>query len=105
MSTYDMLPRGSQVKCWGCDMRHLKEGDEVSNLGMNSYIVLLREGGFVRVDEGVIAKIVEGGTPHYPEEFQVPCIDKWGSLIPSREDLKGTGILGEDYYYERINPN
>ena len=65
MGLYDMLPKGSQVKCWTCEMRQLKMGDYVPVLNLPSeYIVLLREGGYIRVDRGMIVEIVEIGRAH-----------------------------------------
>ena len=107
MGCYDMLPRGSQVKCWGEEMRSLKMGDAVPDWGMPEYIVLLREGGYVRVTKGVITKIVEnlGRKFYYPEDFKgTPCLDKWGGTVSKREDLIGQfqGLAGmDDPYYHK----
>lgn len=104
MSIYDMLPRGSQVKLWDCTMETKQVGDVVSSFGLEKYIVLLREGGYVIVEKGIITKIVEnyGRKFYYPEDFpNIPCVDKWGAPIQCREDLAGTlsNIFADPYYY------
>ena len=101
MGLYDIMPGGSQVKCFGNEMQRIEVGSSVTSY-YPEYIVLLREGGYVRVKEGVIVKIVEnyGRKFYYPEDFPTfPCIDKWGNLIASKKDLQGTGLLGENYYF------
>jgi len=106
MSVYDTLPNGSQVKCWGCDMEILHVGDSVYNYDVESYIVLLREGGHVTVENGTITEIVEDGKPYSPEDFTVPCMDKWGGWVMNRSDLKGTTeIVSEEPYYPEDEPN
>lgn len=95
MSTYDMLPEGSQVKCWDCEMKTYQVGDTVSLPPI--YVVLLREGGYVRVEGGIITKILEARETYFPEDFPgVVCIDKWGKIVQSKDDLRGT--FGRDYY-------
>lgn len=101
MGVYDYLPRGSQVKCWNCEMEPKKVGDNVGG-DYPEYIVLLREGGYVRVKDGVIVRIVEnyGRKFYYPEDFPTfPCIDKWGGFVENRKDLEGTGL---NYYYKEV---
>ena len=101
MSSYDMLPEGSQVKCWGCEGETKQVGDTVPDLGLANYTVLVREGGYVKVDNNVIAVIVEDGIRRSPEDFPTSiCLDKWGSLLVTAGDLKATGLIGEDYYYD-----
>ena len=100
MNTYDTLPDGSQVKCWECESRMLVVDRLVPDLGMEEYVVLLREGGYVKVEDRVIVEIVEDDVPRFPEDFKVPCIDKWGSTVRNRKDLKKVGALGENYYSE-----
>lgn len=105
MGVYDSLPNGSQVKCWGCEMITKKIGDTVCPARFSpddsGYVVLLREGGYVRVQDGIITEIVEDGVPRYPDQFDVPCIDKYGSEITEREDLVGglQGVVGMDDPY------
>ena len=99
MSNYDSLPKGSRVKLWGCKMEDKKVGDRV---GRGDYIVLLQEGGYVRVKDNVIEKIVEnyGRKLYYPEDFPTfACFDKWGNKVKSASDLEGTGTLGHHYYW------
>jgi len=97
MGAYDMLPNGSQVKCWNNEMKTLKLGDTVPYLDPDndSYAVILREGGFVRVANGVIIDIVEDGKPYSPSDFDVPCIDKWGNEVGTSDDL--IGIFSEHF--------
>ena len=105
MSAYDMLPRGSQLKCWNCDMKTYKVGDKVWAL-YPEYIVLLVEGGYVRVKAGIITKIVEnrGRKAYYPEDFpQIPCIDKWGARIETKTDLNHSNFFGGKYYLWKEN--
>ena len=92
MSVYDVLPKGSQVKCWSNSMRLMQIGDEVPKLDPDnsSYVVILREGGYVRVESGVIFDIVEDYKPYSPEDFDLPCCDKWGNEVGTSEDLIGT---------------
>lgn len=104
MGVYDIMPKGSQVKCFWDIMEHLRVGSKAPSY-YPEYIVLLREGGYVRVKEGVIVKIVEnhGRKFYYPEDFPTfPCIDKWGDFIESRKDLEGTSLIGENYYYKEV---
>ena len=100
MGMFDSLPRGSQVKCWFNMLVVLKVGDSVPTL-YTDYVVLLREGGYVRVKDGTITKIVEnlGRKYYYPKDFpNLPCIDKWGKAIQGDGDLEGIGLLNEHYY-------
>jgi len=102
MGVYDSLPNGSQVKCFYNELRDLKVGDEVPYLDpdTSSYVVLLREGGFAKVIGGKIVEIVEDEVPRYPKDFpDFTCIDKWANIIETDEDLEGTGLLGENYYW------
>ncbi len=70
-------------------------------------MVLLREGGFVRVKDGIITEIKENSNiDFYPEDFEgVPCFDKWGGRVSSHNELIGQfqGISGMDdpYYFRR----
>ncbi len=105
MGVYNILPQGSQVKCWNCEMKTKKVGDAVPSFGLDKYIVLLREGGYVTVENGIITKIIEnnGRKYYHPEDFpNIPCFDKWGSRISFRENMVGQfqGIAGlDDPYY------
>ncbi len=105
MSVYDMLPRGSQLKCWGSEMKTKHVGDAVYDFGYDEYVILLREGGYVKVEKGVITKIVEnyGRKYYHPEDFLgISCFDKWGCLVLAGETMVGTydGMLGmKDPYY------
>ena len=57
---YDILPKGSQVKCWKCEMKTIDVGHKVGKLdGEKNYVVLLREGGLVEVRKGKIFFIIE----------------------------------------------
>jgi len=101
MSVYNMLPRGSQVKCWDCDMTTKKVGDAVRSF-YPEYIILLVEGGYVRVKDGIIIKIVENKHRkcYYPGDFpNIPCIDKWGGLVSAKEELETANIIGGNYYW------
>ena len=113
MGVYDQLPRGSQLKCWRGTMEIRHVGDNVPDLGLDEYIVLLREGGYVMVETigsgwGIITKIVEnyGRKLYVPEDFPgVTCVDKWGAIVESGDDLIGAfdGVMGmnDPYYSER----
>lgn len=99
MGLFDMLPRGSQVKCWECEMNTHKVGDIVPPF-YPKYIVLLQEGGYVKVEGGNITKIIEnkGRKYYYPEDFPgIPCIDKWGGIVPDKKHLP-TGMFDSPYY-------
>lgn len=91
MGVYDILPRGSQVKCWENRLVCYKVGDNVPSIvgGCSSYIVLLVEGGYVQVEGDKITKIVENEQrkAYYPEDFKMPCFTKWGDLVETREEL------------------
>jgi len=83
-------------------------GDAVPDFGLPEYIVLLREGGFVRVKDGIITEIKENSNlDYYPEDFpDIICFDKWGSRVGSYEDLIGElqGVSGmDDPYYLGVN--
>ena len=98
MGVYDILPKGSQVKCWDCE-GDKNVGDAVSAYAA-IYIVLLQEGGFVRVVEGSILEIVEDGKPRYPEDFPgITCIDKWGGGVDKKEDLEHRCMFDYHYYF------
>lgn len=104
MGVYDMLPEGSQVKLWDCDGKVKKKGDNVPDFGLNEYIVLLRERGYVQVKKGVITEIRErSAIKYYPKDFpDTICFDKWGCEVGSRNDLIGQlqGMMGmNDPYY------
>lgn len=106
MGVYDMLPKGSQIKLWNCEMVTKKVGDVVPDFGLPEYIVLLREGGFVRVSAGKIAEIKENSNVNfYPEDFPgIACFDKWGGRVDLYTELVGQfqGIAGmDDPYYFR----
>jgi len=106
MGVYDMLPEGSQVKLWYCEMVTKKIGDTVPDFSLGEYIVLLREGGFVRVKNGIITEIRENSKiDYYPEDFEgLVCFDKWGCEVGSHKDLIGEfqGMAGmDDPYYFR----
>jgi len=102
MGLFDSLPKGSQVKLWGCTMATKKVGDKVPDFGLKEYIVLLREGGYVSVKNGKIAHIMEDTALHFkPSDFPAPCFSKWGQRVTDK-DLEQTGLLGtEDYYFSR----
>ena len=112
IGSYDVLPKGSQVKCWTCEMESLKVGDSVNDFGLPEYIVLLREGGYVRVKGGIITKIVEnrGRLFYYPGDFEgIPCFDKWGNRVNSADDLAGQfqGLVemfrrSDPYYFKEV---
>lgn len=106
MGMYDCLPKGSQVKLWDCTLDCKHVGDEVLDFGLPEYIVLLREGGYIKVEEGKITYIEENQGPpyYYPKDFpNIPCFDKYGNPVTAKEDLAGQfqGLLGEfaDPYY------
>lgn len=111
MGMYDCLPKGSQVKLWNCILATKEVGDTVLDFGLPEYIVLLREGGFIKVENGIITVIVENlGKPYfYPEHFpDIPCFDKYGNQVTTRNDLVGElQEIMEDSYYpkEKENPN
>lgn len=100
MGVYDCVGKGSQVKLWDCEFKQYQEGDQVYDYGCSEYAVLLGEGGYVRVKEGKIVEIVDDGKPYYPEEFApVVCLDKWGGVVASSDDLKGRAMFGYHYYW------
>jgi len=97
MGNYDCLPGGSQVKLWESEYRTLKIGSKVTPY-YPEYIVLLHEGGYVRVSQGIITEIWEDEILRYPKDFDVPCLSKWGEFLETDLDLEGIGIMGEHYY-------
>ena len=99
MGVYDILPKGSQVKCWGSKMRHLDVGDKVGNIvGEKNYIVILREGGYVKVIKKKINKIVENGVKYLIIEIEpLPIFDKYGDRMDHTDGYKSP--FGDDYYY------
>ena len=103
MGIYDFLPKGSQVKLWGCNLELKKVGDSVPSFNIPEYVILLRAGGYVIVKNDIITKIVEnkGTKYYYPKDFPyMPCFDKWGNHVNNDIDLEDNGIMGEQYYYE-----
>ena len=106
MGAYDMLPKGGLVKLWGSEMVTRKVGDVVPDFGLEEYVVFLREGGYVRVKDGIISEIRENSKfDFYPEDFPgIICFDKWGCEVRSHDDLIGElqGTMGmDDPYYFR----
>lgn len=99
MGVYDILPDGGQVKCWGCEMKHLSVGSRVGKLdGEKNYIVLLREGGYVKIIKRKIDTIEENGFKYLIMDLSpLPIFDKYGNRIYSTFDLKD--IFGEEYYF------
>lgn len=99
MGVYDILPDGSQVKCWKCEMKIIDVGKKVGKLdGEKDYIVLLREGGYINIIKGKIDKIEEDGFKYLIMDFYpLPIFDKYGNRINSVFNLKDP--FGEDYYY------
>lgn len=106
MGVYDMLPKGSQLKLWDCEMVTKKVGDTVPAFNLEEYIVLLREGGYVRIKNGVITEIKENARyKFYPEDFpRLTCFDKWGVHVISYKNMIGEfqGVAGMDdpYYFK-----
>ena len=97
---YNILPKGSQVKCWDGEMSHLEVGDLVLPSYADEYVVLLQEGGHVRVTGDVISEIIEDRKPRYPEEFTpMLCLDKWGDIVPDTASLRGRVMFGYNYYF------
>jgi len=103
MGVYDWLPNGSQVKCWKCRMEQLDVDSKVGKLvGEKNYIVLLREGGYVKVINKKISKISSHRKKKDPKDFKLPVFDKYGEMLFSKEDMHGL-LPNESYYYcERI---
>lgn len=108
MGVYDYLPKGSQVKLWDCMMGCKEVGDAVSGFDLPKYIVLLREGGYILVEKGIITKIVEnyGRKFYFPQDFpNTPCFDKWGNEVQDVSELKGQFLSSllpfEDSYYPK----
>ena len=98
MGVYDILPNGSQLKCWKCEMKKLTVGSRVGKLqGKRSYIVVLREGGYVEVRRGKIVKILEDRQKHHIVSLETPMFDKFGNRVYDTNGLKD--YLGSDYYY------
>jgi hypothetical protein len=80
MGVYDILPKGSQVKCWSNDFRRINVGDYVIPLLKKRHYILLQEGGYVEVHAtGRVLKIVEDKTPYTDADFGSRCFDKWGN--------------------------
>ena len=98
MSDYDITPKGAQVKCFSCNYTVIQVGQEVLAY-YPEYIVLLQEGGYIHVKNGNVVELIEDKKPRYPEEFSIPCIDKWGGVVENSEALKGRCMFGFDYYY------
>ena len=80
--SYDMIGHG-QVRCWLNEKRDYKVGDGVPDVaGLSRYVIVLREGGHVRVVSNIISKVTreEPGT-------DLPLLDKWGEPFGSRSHL------------------
>ena len=98
MGIYDILPDGSQLKCWKCEMKVLNIGSKVGKIdGEKDYIVVLREGGYVEVSRKRIVDIVEDRKKHHIVALELPMFDKYGNRIYDTNGLEG--IFGGDYYY------
>lgn len=95
MGMYDDLPGGSQIKCWNNLLQMVDKGDMVPDIQRTSnYIIILREGGFVRVKDSVVVDIVEDRVPYHPSNFEGEiCFDKWGSRTLNDDELEG-------YYFD-----
>jgi hypothetical protein len=83
-------------------MRDIDVGHCVPALARD-YIVLLREGGYVKVIAGIVTEIVEDGISRYPEQFDLPCFDKWGNRVSRLPDMIGqfqnVGGMDDPYYW------
>ncbi len=79
MGIYDILPAGQQVKCWWCDMRDVKIGDEVLPVrGLESYSIALQEGGFANVFKNTLMSVTEVA-------MISDIVDKWGAEVILKE--------------------
>lgn len=75
MGVYDILPDGQQVKCWWCDMRKVKIGDEVlSTRGLESYSIELQESGYANVYKLALMSVTEVAMLH-------AIVDIWGAEV------------------------
>ena len=73
MGVYDILPGGQQVKCWWCDLKKVKIGDEVPPVrGLESYSIALQEGGFANVFKLSLMSITNFQMLH-------TVVDIWGA--------------------------
>lgn len=66
-----------------------------------SYYIILREGGYMKVEDCVVTEIVEDRELRlHLDAFKLPTFDKWGYRITSNGDLKDHfDIHGGDYYF------
>jgi len=79
MGVYDMLPAGQQVKCWWCEGREVKIGDEVLPVrGLDSYSVALQEGGFANVFKLQLMSVTEVA-------MMPDVVDKWGAEVENEK--------------------
>ncbi len=93
MGVYEVLDipgcEGAQVKCWQCEMCIVRVGDEVPAIGGHeSYVVALREGGYIIIEDGKVARWEAELTA------EGPIFDKWGGVLGP----ESTGIMGEGYF-------
>ncbi len=103
MGCYDMLPRGSQIKCWDCLFNSVTEGSEVPILAQSEHVIILKEGGYVKVSsKGKVLKIVEDGKSRKVSDFPgIPCFDKWGN--PWQDETYE--VDGAGYTYKGVAKN
>jgi len=91
MGVYDIFPGGQQVKCWKCDLRHVKVGDDVDPIDkVCTYFIALREGGFAHISDCKYIGVTDTLIPGFP------VFDKWGGLF----DGSKKGPLDENYLFK-----
>lgn len=105
MGCYEILPKGSQVKCWECKMQCKNLGDQVPSVdGERSYYVILREGGYVKVVDNHITEIVEENElrvyiPELTHVSQLPAFDKYGNRVTRKVNPIDLPFGGTEEYY------
>ncbi len=80
MGVYDVLwPGRQQVKCWWCEGREVKIGDEVLPArGLDSYSVALQEGGYANVFKLQLMSVTEVA-------MMKDVVDKWGAEVGGKK--------------------
>lgn len=106
MSAYDYVRNPTthdydQIKTWNCEMKSYCEGDTVPPIeatpnNYDSYLIIMREGYAIRVENCVITFI--GYLASLDDK--TPIFDKWG--IPYTSNTEG--LMGESYFYSVDNP-
>lgn len=107
MGCFDYVTDQAQVKCWEEGLKYYRVGDVVPAVaGETTYGVILREGGWLWVEEGVLVEVVFAKRNFSPLSFRDEAVlgsprriwfDKWGERVTPERDLAAEHYYFNDY--------